>query len=101
MAEVTFRDFAAAVMSNDMTAGARVLEQLLALDPARASAAAAHFQGEMARQGQPFMMKAMGLRTAVASGPDEEMSPLLVDCFGLDGAELDGALAALRRRYGS
>jgi hypothetical protein len=99
MAEVTFRDFAAAVMSNDLAAASRVLEELLALAPDRAGAAAAHFRGEMASQGQAFMMKAMGLRTAVASGRDEEMSPLLVDCFGLAGDELAGALVALRRRY--
>lgn len=99
MAELTFRDFAGAVMANDGAAAARVLEVLLGLAPDRASAAAAHFQGEMGRQGQAFMMKAMGLRGAVTSGNPDEIRPLLVDCFGLDGADLDGALAALAARY--
>jgi len=99
MPEVTFRDFAAAVMQNDMAAAARVLETLLALDPARAAAAAAHFHDQMTGQGPAFMSKAMGLRTAVTSGRDEEMRPLLADCFGLAGDDLAAAMAALRQRY--
>lgn len=99
MPEVTFRDFAAAVMTGDTDAAAAFLETLLALDRARATAATAHFQQQMTEQGQNFMMKAMGLRTAVTSGSDAELSSLLADCFGLEGDELDGAVAALRRRY--
>jgi hypothetical protein len=99
MPEVTFRDFAGAVMTNDLAAAGAVLETLLGLDAARAGAAAAHFQQQMASQGQAFMMKAMGLRTAVTSGSDAEMSGLLTDCFGLSGDELAGAVSALRGRY--
>jgi hypothetical protein len=99
MPEVTFRDFAAAAMQNDLPAAAKVLETLLALDEKKAGAAAAHFQQQMTGQGPPFMMKAMGLRTAVTSGRDEEMRPLLMDCFGLAGDDLENALAELRRRY--
>src|SRR5262245_56932061 len=64
MAELTFRDFAGAIMQNDAGAAARVLEELLGLDAKAAAAAAAHFQAQMA-QGPQFMMKAMGLRTDV------------------------------------
>lgn len=100
MPEVTFRDFASAAMSGDTLAASGVLQTLLGLDEGAARAAAEHFQAAMKDQGQPFLMKAMGLRTAVGSGRDDETRPLLVDCFGLSGAPLDGALAALRARYG-
>ncbi len=98
MAEVTFRDFAGAVMQKDQTAAGRVLEQLLALPPERAAAAAGHFDERM-RADPAFMMKAMGLRTAVTSGGDGEIRALLGDCFGLAGADADAAVAELRRRY--
>jgi len=99
MPEVTFRDFAAAVMSKDFAAAARHLRVLFGLGEAAASTAAAHFEAQMAGQGQGFMMKAMGLRTAVASGREDEIRPLLIDCFGLTDADLAAALAALRERY--
>ncbi|HTE52988.1 MAG TPA: hypothetical protein VK698_19180 [Kofleriaceae bacterium] len=99
MPEVTFRDFAGAVMTNDLPAAGRVLEALLGLEAGPAHGAAEYFQAQMAAQGQAFMMKAMGLRTAVTSGSDEQTRPLLIDCFGLAGDDLDGALAALRQRY--
>ena len=98
MAEVTFRDFAGAVMQRDRAAAGKVLEQLLALPPERAAAAAGHFDDEMGKN-PAFMMKAMGLRTAVTGGTDEEIRTLLADCFGLRDADADGAVAELRRRY--
>jgi hypothetical protein len=98
MADVTFRDFAGAVMQKDRAAAGKVLEQLLALPPERAAVAAGHFDDRMAKD-PAFMMKAMGLRTAVTSGGDEDIRALLGDCFGLEGAEADGAVAELRRRY--
>ncbi len=93
MAEVTFRDFAGAVMKGDAAAASSVLQELLGLSEAQASAATAHFRSRMADPA--FMPKAMGLRTAVTSGSDDEIRALLGDCFGLDDA--DGALAALHR----
>jgi hypothetical protein len=78
---------------------AEVLGQLLALDPAGATAASAHFRGQMTSGGPAFMGKAMSLRTAVTSGTDDEIRALLGDCFGLAGEKLDGAVAELRRRY--
>jgi hypothetical protein len=99
MAEVTFRDFAGAVMGNDTAAAGRILEQLLSLDAAGASAAAQYFQQQMAQGGPGFMMKAMGLRTAVTGGGDEEIRTLLSECFGLDDDAATTAVAALRTRY--
>jgi hypothetical protein len=99
MAEVTFRDFAAAAMQNDRARAAEVLQELLGLDAERATAASDYFAAQMAAQGQAFMMKAMGLRTAVTSGSDDDIRALLGECFGLDGATTTAAVTALRRRY--
>ena len=100
MPEVTFRDFAAAAMSGDTLAATGVLHTLLGLDEDAARAAAEHFQAAMKDEGQPFLMRAMGLRNAVGSGRDEDIRPLLMGCFGLSGETLDAALTALRARYG-
>jgi len=93
---VTFRDFAGAIMRGDVEAAGGVLQQLLGLDPATARGAAQHFQNQSTAIGPAFLGKAMGLRTAVTSGSEAEISALLRDCFGLDGAPLATALAALR-----
>jgi hypothetical protein len=100
MAEVTFRDFAGAIMRGDGGAAGAVLQPLLGLSPDGARAAAQHFQAQSAAQGPAFMGKAMGLRTAVAGGSDAEIAALLRDCFGLADAPLATAVAALRRPPG-
>ncbi len=100
MAEVTFRDFAAAIMKGDAGAASAALGPLLGLEPAAAQAAAQHFQAQSAAAGPAFMAKAMGLRTALASGSDAELGALLRDCFGLADAPLATAIATLRRRPG-
>lgn len=97
MAEVTFRDFAGAVMQGNAAAAASVLETLLALSPDAATKATEHFRSRMSDP--VFMPKAMGLRTAVTSGTDAQISELLADCFGLDDAERASAITALRGRY--
>jgi len=96
MADVTFRDFAGAIMKGDVEGAGAVLQQLLGLDADGGRAAAQHFQGQMAAGGPAFMGKAMGLRTAVAGGSPDEIAGLLRDCFGLADAPLATALAALR-----
>jgi hypothetical protein len=112
MAEVTFRDFAAAIMKGDADAASAALQPLLGLDPAAARAAAQHFQAQFGAAGPAFMAKAMGLRTALAGGAaagtavagdggvDAELGALLGDCFGLADAPLATAIATLRRRPG-
>jgi hypothetical protein len=97
MSDVTFRDFAGAVMRGDTAAGAAVLETLLGLGPEPAAAATEHFRGRMADPA--FLPKAMGLRTAVTGGTDAEIAALLEDCFGLQGDARDAAVRALRGRY--
>jgi hypothetical protein len=98
-ADVTFRDFAGAIMTGNTTEAARVLGVLLELDPPAAQAAAAHFRERMQVEGANFMTSAMGLRTAVTTGEDGEIRKLLTDCFGLTGPALDRSLTALRLRY--
>jgi hypothetical protein len=98
MAEVTFRDFAGAIMGSDTARAAEVLEQLLGIDAAAAVSAATHFQRSMAAD-PGFMAKAMGLRSAVTGGSDQEIAVLLGDCFGLVGAAVAPAVATLRKQY--
>lgn len=97
MTDVTFRDFAGAIMRNDGPGAEAVLATLLGLDASTATAATAHFRGRMADPA--FMPKAMGLRTAVTTGSDADIGALLADCFGLVDGPAAGALAALRARY--
>ena len=100
MADVTFRDFAGAIMKGDVEAAGAVLQQLLGLDVSAARAAADHFQAQSTSGGPAFMGKAMGLRTAVTSGSDAEIGALLHDCFGLTDARLATAVATLTRKPG-
>jgi hypothetical protein len=98
MAEVTFRDFAGAIMGGNTAGAAEVLRQLLGLDAEASLAAATHFQRSMAAD-PSFMSKAMGLRGAVTGGSDETVAALLADCFGLAGPAVPAAVAALREKY--
>lgn len=99
MADPTFKDFAMAAMQGNVAGAASTLEILLALTAPQAQAATEHFRS---RLGDPtFVPKAMGLRTAVTSGTDAEISDLLGECFGLDGELRTSATAAVRARYPS
>ena len=98
MADVTFRDFAAAIMKGDVDVAGAVLQQLLGLDGDQARSAAQYFHQRSTAEGPAFMGKAMGLRTALAGGSDAEIAALLVDCFGLADAPLATALATLKPR---
>ena len=95
--EITFRDFAGAIMGNDSAKAASVLEVLLGIEASAATNATAHFQSEAAANPQ-FMMKAMGLRTAVTSGSDDDIRQLLGDCFALSDDDTATAATALRKR---
>ena len=98
MEQLTFRDFAGAIMGGDSTRAAHVLGALLGLEAAEAAAAVTHFQTSMTAD-PGFMQKAMGLRAAVTGGTDAEISALLGDCFGLTGNAASTALSALRKQY--
>ena len=96
--ELTFRDFAGAIMGGDAARAAEVLGHLLALDHVAAAEAAAHFQRNMSAD-PAFMGKAMGLRAAVTSGKDGDIAALLGDCFGLTSDAATSAVGALRKKY--
>jgi hypothetical protein len=95
--QVTFRDFAGALMQGDEEGAGRVLATLLALEPPAASAATAHFKAQMAAD-PGFMMKAMGMRSAVEARDAAQLEGLLRDCFGLGPAEAASAAGALLAR---
>jgi hypothetical protein len=97
MADITFRDFAGKLMQGDRPGATTMLEQLLGLPTPDAATATDHFGEQM--KDPAFMAKAMGLRTAVTSGSDDEIGAVLVDCFGLDDAQRATAVAAVRARY--
>lgn len=97
MPEVTFRDFAMAVMQNQIPAAASHLETLLGLSPAAAETAAMHFK---LRSSDPaFLPKAMSLRTAVTTGSDAEIGELLTECFGLADGARAAAIAKIHENY--
>ncbi len=85
-------------MGGDLAEAARVLGVLMQLDAATAQRATGHFQNGMT-SGPEFMGKAMGMRGALMSGSTAELLQLVVDCFGLQGAEAEAAVDALRARY--
>ncbi len=98
MSELTFRDFAGAIMGSDTARGAEVLSVLLGLDAETSLAATKHFQSSMTSD-PSFMMKAMGLRSAVTGGTDAEIAGLLGECFGLADEAVPAAVSALRKKY--
>ncbi|HZO12729.1 MAG TPA: hypothetical protein VFB62_05715 [Polyangiaceae bacterium] len=98
MEQLTFRDFAGALMSGDAERAARVLAEMLAIDDAAATSATAHFQQQMA-QSPTFLQKAMGMRQVVESRDEPALVDLLVDCFGIERARALQAAAALLARY--
>jgi hypothetical protein len=98
--QLSFRDFAGAVMEGNLTRGGEVLETLLGLDAAAAVSAAEFFQSQM-QSGPDFMMKAMGMRTVVTEGSEEQLIELLADCFDLHGDAARSSAKAVLARFRS
>ena len=98
MSDITFRDFAGAIMQGDPQAASKVLQTLLGVDGDQAAAATAFFQEKMAT-GPEFMMKAMGMRTVVENKDEPGLVTLLGECFGLDGDTAKSAAGAVLSRY--
>ena len=97
MSEVTFREFAGALMQGNRAGAASMLEQLLGLPPAEA-VKATDFFGERTKD-PVFLTKAMGLRNAVQTGTDDDIANVLAECFGLDEQQRQHAVATVRNRY--
>jgi len=98
MPDVTFRDFAGALMANDDAKCASVLSTLLGVDEPTAQAAAAHFKSEMQKD-QSFMMKAMGMRTVVEGKDEAGAARLIGEVFGFDDAASADAAKTLMAHY--
>lgn len=96
--DVTFRDFAGALMGNDDEAAHSVLQTLLGIDEAKAAEATTFFQDKM-KASPDFMMKAMGMRAAVDARDVGELGTLVADCFGLDEGAATRAATHLLGRY--
>ena len=94
---VTFREYAMSVMQNQLPAAIGMLEQLLGLPADQAETATTFFQAQI--RGPAFMPRAMGLRSAVESGSDDQIGDILVDCSGLDPAQRASVIAAVRVVY--
>ena len=99
MSDVTFRDFAGAVMAGDIPRAQQVLETLLALPPDQAQTATEFFRARVASGDPAFLPKAMQLRAAVTTGTDDDIYAILVDCFGLTAPQRDAVISAVRKRY--
>jgi hypothetical protein len=98
MSEITFRDFAGALMGNDHELAARHLTALLGVPADTAARATAHFVAQM--QASPeFMMKAMGMRTVVESKDRPALVSLLRECFSLEDAAAVTAADTVLGRY--
>ena len=97
MADITFRDFAGAMMQGRQAEASTMLADLLGLPPAEATKATAVF-GEHLKN-PAAMPKAMGLRAAVERGSDDDIATMLGEVFGLTEKQRPAAVAALRKRY--
>ena len=98
MPDVTFRDFAGALMTNDDSKAANVLCTLLGVDLAAGQRATTHFKAEMQKD-QGFMMKAMGMRTVVENEDEAGAAKLIAECFGFDDAAAARAAKTLMAHY--
>ena len=99
MSEVTFRDFAGAVMAGDIPRAQQVLETLLALPADQAQTATEFFRAKATSGDPAFLPKAMQLRAAVTTGSDDDIYGILVECFGLGADQRDAVISAVRKRY--
>jgi hypothetical protein len=94
----TFRDFVGSLMGSDHDAAARTLQSLLTLDGPAARVATEHFVSKM--EADPsFMMKAMGMRTAVESKNVGDVQTLLEACFALAPEQAATSATSLLAQY--
>jgi hypothetical protein len=98
MSEITFRDFAGALMGKDHDQAALHLQALLGVDAETAKNGTQFFVAQM--QASPeFMMKAMGMRTVVESKDRAGLVTLLGECFDLDAETVEKSADAVLKRY--
>jgi hypothetical protein len=95
--QVTFRDFAGALMQGDEARARDVLATLLALEPPAAAEATAYFREQMTSD-PGFMAKAMGMRAAVEARDAAQLESLLRECFNLGPAQAAAAARVVASR---
>ena len=98
MPDVTFRDFAGALMAQDDDAASRVLQTLLGVDEAAGAAGTAFFKEQM-QKSPDFMMKSMGMRQAVEGRDEAQLKTLIEECFGYDAEASATSAQALLAHY--
>jgi hypothetical protein len=98
MAEITFRDFAGALMGGDTTGAAAHLQTLLGVDESIARAGTEHFGTQM-KASPEFMMKAMAMRTVVTNKDRPGLVTLLQECFALSADIAEKGADTLLARY--
>lgn len=98
MSNVTFRDFASALMSDKLVLAAEHLSSLLGLEPAAATTATQYFAARTEAEPQ-FMMKAMGLRPIVEGQDHAGACVLLAECFNLAPEQATASATVLLAQY--
>ena len=98
MSDITFRDFAGALMGEDHALAAKHLQALLGVDAETAARGTEHFVTQM-KASPEFMMKAMSMRTVVEAGDRAALAVLLADCFALDADTVAKATDVVLGRY--
>jgi hypothetical protein len=98
MAEITFRDFAGALMGGDEAQAATHLAALLGVDDPTARAGTAHFKAQMSSN-PAFMQKAMAMREVVQGRDRERLVTLLGECFALPAETAQAAADTVLARY--
>jgi hypothetical protein len=98
MAEITFRDFAGALMGGDEAQAAAHLGTLLGVDAETARAGTEHFKAQMSAN-PAFMQNAMAMREVVQGKDRARLVPLLVECFALSEATAASAADTVLSRY--
>jgi len=97
---VTFRDFAGALMADDLPLASSHLEALLGVSVETARAGAEYFRAQISSD-PSFMAKAMAMRQVVQTGTREELVTLLEDCFSLGSDSASAAAGVVWDRFRS
>lgn len=98
MPDVTFRDFAGALMAQDDDAASRVLQTLFGVDETAAANGTSFFKEQM-QKSPDFMMKSMGMRQAVEGRDEAQLKTLIEECFGYEATTAAASAKNLLAHY--
>jgi hypothetical protein len=94
---ISFQTFAAQIEANDLLSAGQTLADLFELDEPRAIACTVTF-AEHLRTEPGFLRKVTHLRHELHDGRKHAALLLLLECFGMTGAEAIAVLHSIRRR---